>query len=124
VQIGTAYLLCPEETTSPLHRAAIKAASDKVSAITNVPTGQPARALVNRFVREVGPSLRMLPLSLFGALALEPLRKKAESAGSTDFTGLYAGEAAAFCRELPAAELTVKLSAEALQTIGTIGRAG
>src|SRR5271168_559203 len=53
VQMGTAYLLCPEAMTSPLHRAAIKAANDKLSVVSNVLTGRPARVLVNRIVREV-----------------------------------------------------------------------
>jgi nitronate monooxygenase len=124
VQMGTAYLLCPEATISPLHRAAIKSAKDKLSAISNVLTGRPARVLVNRFVREVGPIATDVPSFPLGALALDPLRKKAESSGSTDFTGLYAGEAAALCRELPAGELTMKLAAEALQTLGALDRAG
>jgi nitronate monooxygenase len=124
VQMGTAYLLCPEATISALHRAAIQSANDKLSAISNVLTGRPARVLVNRIVREVGPLAAGVPSFPLGFFALEPLRKKAESRGSSDFTGLYAGEAAALCRELPAGELTLKLAAETLQTLGALGRAG
>jgi nitronate monooxygenase len=124
VQMGTAYLLCPEATISPLHRAAIKSANDKLSAISNVLTGRPARVLVNRIVREVGPLAADVPSFPLGFVALEPLRKKAESQGSADFSGLYAGEAAALCRELPAGELTSKLAAETLQRLGALGRAG
>jgi nitronate monooxygenase len=124
VQMGTAYLLCPEATISPLHRAAIKSANDKPSAITNVLTGRPARVLVNRIVREVGPLATGVPSFPLGFVALEPLRKKAESRGSSDFTGLYAGEAAALCREHPAGEHTLKLAAETLPTLGALGRAG
>jgi nitronate monooxygenase len=124
VQMGTAYLLCPEATISALHRAAIKSAKDQLSAISNVLTGLPARVLVNRIVREVGPLATGVPSFPLGAVALEPLRAKAESQGSADFTGLYAGEAAALCRELPAGELTMKLAAEALQRLDARGRAG
>ena len=124
VQMGTAYLLCPEATTSALHRAAIKSAKDKLSAISNVLTGRPARVLVNRIVREVGPLAADVPSFPLGAVALGPLRAKAESQGSADFSGLYAGEAAALCRELPAGELTLKLAAEALQRLDALGRAG
>jgi nitronate monooxygenase len=123
VQMGTAYLLCPEATISAFHRAAIKSASDKPSAITNVLTGRPARAFVNRIVRELGPLATDVPSFPLGAIALEPLRKKAESQGSSDFSGLYAGEAAALCRELPAGELTLTLAAETLQRLGALGRA-
>jgi nitronate monooxygenase len=124
VQMGTAYLLCPEATTSPLHRAAIKTAKDTLGTMTNVLTGRPARVLVNRIVREVGPLAVDVPSFPLAAVALAPLRAKAESQGSADFTGLYAGEAAALCRELPAGELTLKLAAEALQRLEPPGRAG
>jgi len=121
VQIGTAYLLCPEATTSALHRAAIKSAKERLSAISNVLTGLPARVLVNRIVREVGPLATDVPSFPLGAVALAPLRAKAESQGSDDFTGLYAGEGAALCRELPAGELTLKLADEALQRLNRAG---
>jgi len=124
VQMGTAYLLCPEARISPLHRAAIKSAKDKITAISNVLTGRPARVLVNRIVREVGPLAADAPSFPLGAVALGPLRTKAESQGSADFSGLYAGEAAALCRELPAGELTLKLVAETLQRLDALGRAG
>ena len=121
VQMGTAYLLCSEATISALHRAAIKSAKDKLSAISNVLTGLPARVLVNRIVREVGPLAADVPSFPLGAVALGPLRTKAESQGSDDFTGLYAGEAAALSRELPAGELTLKLAAETLHRLDRAG---
>jgi nitronate monooxygenase len=124
VQMGTAYLLCPDATISALHRAAIKSAKDRLSAVSNVLTGRPARVIVNRIVREVGPLATDVPSFPLGQVALGPLRIKAESQGSADFSGLYAGEAAALCRELPARELTSKLAAEALQRIDALGRAG
>ncbi len=124
VQMGTAYLLCPEATISPLHRAAIKSANDKLSVVSNVLTGRPTRVFVNRIVREVGPLATGVPSFPLGFVALEPLRKKAESQGSSDFSGLYAGEAAVLCREVPAGELTLKLAAETLQGLGALGRAG
>jgi nitronate monooxygenase len=102
----------------------IKSANGKPSAISNVLTGRPVRVLVNHIVREVGPLATDVPSFPLGALALEPLRKKAESEGSTDFTGLTAGEAAALCRELPAGELTLKLATETLQSLGALARPG
>jgi nitronate monooxygenase len=124
VQMGTAFLLTPEATTSAFQRAAIKSAKDELSVITNVLTGRPARVFANRIVREIGPLAGDVPSFPLGAIALGPLSKKAESQGSADFTGVYAGEAAALCRELPAAELTSKLAAEALERLDAHGRAG
>ena len=112
VQVGTAYLFTPEATTSLLHRAALKSEAAAVTAITNVFTGRPARAIVNRLVREAGPMSADAPAFPLAANAVMPLRAKAEVAGSGDFTSLWAGQSARLCREMPAAELTRALAAK------------
>jgi len=109
VQIGTAYLLCPEATTSPLHRAALKSDRARVTALTNVFTGRPARGIVNRIVRELGPMSAAAPAFPLALPAVLPLRAKAESLGRDDFTPLWAGQNASGCREISAAELTREL---------------
>ena len=114
VQIGTAYLFCPEAMVSPLHRDALKRAKDNDMVLTNVFTGRPARGIVNRIVREVGPMSDLAPEFPLAAGALAPLRTKAETAGSGDFSPLWSGQAAAFGREIPAGDLTRQLGAEAL----------
>lgn len=113
VQLGTAYLLCPEATLSPVHRAALRAAGDDATAITNVFTGRPARGLINRLVRELGP-LADVPAFPLAAGPLAGLRARAESRASGDFSPLWSGQAAPLARELPAEELTRRLAAEAL----------
>ena len=60
VQIGTAYLDCPEATISPVHRAAL-AEPDRQTVITNVLSGRPARSILTRFVREQGPLNEAIP---------------------------------------------------------------
>jgi len=117
VQIGTAYLLCPEARTSPLHRHALKEAKDNETAITNVFTGRPARAIVNRLMREVGTMSDLAPEFPLAAAALAPLRARSEMAGSVDFTPLWSGQAARLSRELPAADLTRQLAAETLERL-------
>ena len=61
VQIGTAYLLCADATTSSLHRAALASDSARVTAVTNVFTGRPARGIVNREIRELGAMSTVAP---------------------------------------------------------------
>jgi len=112
VQIGTAYLLCPEATTSALHRAALKSENARHTALTNVFTGRPARGIVNRIIAEVGPVSAAAPAFPLAAAALAPLRAKAEAAGSGDFSPLWSGQNASGCREIPAAELTRALAAD------------
>ena len=111
VQVGTAYLLCPEARTSPVHRAALKSAGARHTALTNVFTGRPARSIVNRFVREAGPMSPLAPAFPLAASAVLPLRAAAEARGSGDFSPLWSGQNAAGCREIPAAELTRALAA-------------
>jgi nitronate monooxygenase len=120
VQIGTAYLYCPEAQISPFHRQALKDTKDNDTAITNVFTGRPARAIVNRFVREVGPMSDMAPKFPLAAAAVAPLRAKSEMAGTADFTPLWSGQSAPLGRELPAADLTKQLAAEALKNLALL----
>ena len=106
VQVGTAYLLCPESTTNPLHRAALTSEAARTTAVTNVFTGRPARGIVNRLLREIGPMNPAAPAFPLAATAIFALRSKAEPRGINDFTSMWAGENAAACREMPAADLT------------------
>ena len=106
VQVGTAYLLCPEATTSPVHRAALKSDAAAFTALTNVFTGRPARGIVNRLMREAGPFGSAAPAFPLAASAVLPLRMSAEARGNGDFSSLWAGQNAMGCREIPAAELT------------------
>ena len=106
VQVGTAYMLCPEATTSALHRAALKSDAAAFTALTNVFTGRPARGIVNRLMREAGPISRVAPAFPLAASAVLPLRTNAEARGSADFSSLWAGQNVSGCREMPAAELT------------------
>jgi len=113
VQVGTAFLFCPEAQTSPLHRAAL--ASDRAShtALTNVFTGRPARGIVNRAMRQLGDGATCLsaraPAFPLAGWAMAALRSAAEDAGLDDCSPLWAGQAAPLCVPLPAAELTRSL---------------
>ena len=113
VQVGSAYLHCPESKISAPHRAALKSAGDDGTAITNLMSGRPARGIVNRLIREVGPISSVAPAFPLAAGALAPLRAKAEAQGSGDFSPMWAGQAAALGRAEPAADLTRTLAAQA-----------
>jgi nitronate monooxygenase len=124
VQIGTAYLRCPEATTSALHRAALAAARDDATRIANVYTGRPARGLENRFMRELGPLNEAVPPFPAAAGALAPLRAEAEARGSTDFSTLWAGQAAPLAREVGAGDLTRQLARDAARLLGELAQEG
>jgi nitronate monooxygenase len=112
VQIGTAYMHCPEAKISAMHRAALTSSGDAGTALTNLMTGRPARGVYNRIMREMGP-MGEAPEFPLAAGALAPLRAKAEAAGSADFSAMWSGQAAALGRAMPARELTQTLASEA-----------
>jgi len=116
VQIGTAYLLCSEALTPLMHRAAI-ADPEHETAITNVLTGRPARAVMNRFRREQGPMNEAAPSFPRAGPAIASLRKTAESEGRTDFSPFWSGQAAKLPPSMGPRELTEWLAKDALAAL-------
>jgi nitronate monooxygenase len=121
VQIGSAYLFSPECKMPAPHLAALKASSDDSTALTNVFTGRPARGIMNRVMREVGPLAAEAPAFPLAGGALAPLRAATESQGSGDFMSLWSGQAARLAPHLPAGELTRRLADEALARMAALG---
>jgi len=110
VQAGTAFLLCPEATTGPVHRTRLKD-RDAQPTLTNLFSGGLARGMSNRLMRELGPVSDQAPAFPLASAALAPLRAQAEAEGRDDFTPLWSGTNRAGCRELPAAEIVRALAA-------------
>ena len=110
IQAGTVYMLCPEATTSALHRAALQAAGAEHTALTSLFTGRPARGIVNRLMRELGPLNPAAPVFPLATAAIAPLRAAAEKLGSGDFSPLWSGQNTSACRTVPAAEITRELA--------------
>jgi nitronate monooxygenase len=111
-QLGTSFLLCTEATTSAVHRAALQSADASHTVLTNVFSGRPARGIVNRLMRELGPMSELPPAFPTAVNALAPLRAAAEQAGRGDFSPLWAGQDATGCRAIPAAQLVKELAAK------------
>jgi len=109
-QIGTAFMLCPEATTKPLHREALKSPAARHTAITNLFSGGPARGIVNRVMRELGPVCDQAPAFPLATNAIAPLRAAGEAAGTGDFSPLWSGQNASGCREIPAGVLVEELA--------------
>jgi len=105
VQIGSAFLRCPQATVAAVHRQALLTTDASSTAVTNVFTGRPARGIVNRLMREIGPLSTLAPAFPTAGGALAPLRKRAESQGKGDFQPLWCGQAAALAPVMDAGEL-------------------
>ncbi len=112
VQLGTAFLLCTEATTSAVHRAALQAEAGRDTALTNLFSGRPARGIVNRLMRELGPMSALPPAFPSAVNAIAPLRAAAEQAGRGDFSPMWAGQDVSGCRAVPAAQRVQELAAK------------
>jgi nitronate monooxygenase len=106
VQVGTAYLCSHEATTSALHRAALQSPEGQHTALTRLFSGRPARGIVNRLMRELGPLNPAAPAFPLATAGIAPLRAAAEAQGLSDFTPLWSGQNAASARSLSAADIT------------------
>ncbi len=122
-QIGTAYLLTPESLISDIHRTALGAARDDGTALTNLFSGRPARGLMNRIMREIGPMSDLAPAFPTAGGALAPLKATAEARGASDFTSLWSGQAASLCNETSSGSLTRQLADEAAQQLEKLASA-
>ena len=110
VQVGTAYLFTPEAKVSASHHKALRTAKESQTAITNIFTGRPARGIVNRAMRELGPMSAQAPAFPLAGGALMPLRAKDDA----DFANLWAGQALTLGKDIGSAELTRQLAEGAL----------
>lgn len=108
-QIGTAYLACPESMISPLHREALNSPEARLTALTNLFSGRPARGIVNRLMREMGPMCTVAPPFPLATSAIAPLRAAAEAKGDAGFSPLWAGQNAVSAKSISARELTRQL---------------
>lgn len=117
VQVGTAFLLSDQSTSATVHKAALRVARDDNTAVTNVLTGRPARGVINRVMREVGPlSDDALPFPLAGG-PLAPLRAATEPQGNGDFQPLWSGQAGVFAREESASVIARRMLDEAVRIL-------
>ena len=116
-QLGTAFVPCPESGASQAHKDALLAAREDDTRITEKFSGKPARGLTNRFMKEM--TAQQAPQLAFPAQnsITGKMRQAAAKAGRPEFIALWAGQAVALSRALPAAELVAKLEAEAIESI-------
>ena len=105
VQLGTAFLTCPESAAHPLYRRALNEARDDQTRITHAFSGRPARGLENRYLREMAGHEAIYPDFPILNTLTGPLRKASAKGNNTDFMSLWSGQSAVMSRNLPASEL-------------------
>ncbi|MGH8702396.1 MAG: NAD(P)H-dependent flavin oxidoreductase [Burkholderiales bacterium] len=115
--LGTAFIPCPESGAPRVHKDRVLDSKEDGTLVTEKFSGKPARAIANRFVREMHEGAA--PQLVFPAqnILTGKLRTAAAKTGNPDFVAMYAGQAAPLSRALPAAELVAALEAEALECL-------
>lgn len=112
VQMGTAFILCPESSANDQYRANLKSEKVYNTRITSNISGRPARGLANRFYDELDIGAPPRPDYPIAYDAGKALTAAASAKGSADFSVQWAGQGAPLARELPAAELVALLVQE------------
>ena len=106
VQMGTAFVLCPESSASAAYRAALTNAAEVPTEVSALISGRPARGLVNRWHTEIAlQDAADLPDYPIAYSAAKALQAAASAAGNQEFSPFWAGQAASLAQTLPAAEL-------------------
>ena len=124
VQMGTAFLITPQSLVGGPYREALRGAQDDITSMTNLFSGRPARGIVNRLMREIGPFSDAAPAFPLASAGLAPLQAKDKEAGTLDFTQIWAGQAGALGREVDAGDLTRQLADDALSRLSSIAPRG
>lgn len=110
VQMGTAFLPCPESGAPEVHKRAILEARTDTTVITRAFSGRPARGLANEFSRRLaGHEPWILPYPLQNTLT-RPLRAAAAQRGRPEFLSLWAGQGVTRARQVAAANLVRDLA--------------
>ncbi|MEV6026922.1 nitronate monooxygenase [Streptomyces sp. NPDC052036] len=121
-QLGTAFLATPESGAHPLHKQALTDPLFVRTELTRAFSGRPARALVNRFMREHGPYTPAAYPEINHLTS--PLRKAAAKADDPQGMSLFAGQGHRLARDLPAGRLVEVLAAELREAATALSTGG
>ena len=105
VQMGTAFLSCPEARVTDVHRRAIAGARDDDTCLSRGFSGRPARVKANHYTRLMAEYESELPDYPLMYPFSAPLVQRSAERGEEDWNCLFYGQAASLNRALPAAQL-------------------
>lgn len=109
VQLGTAFILCPESAADEGYRNMLKSERAAITCLTRTLSGRPARGIINRFIRYCEALEGVLPADYPVAY---DAAKQLFAAGNDEFSAHWAGQSASLVRELPAEKLIATLVRE------------
>lgn len=112
VQMGTAFLVCPESAIGPAQRTAMAGAQATDTRVTRIYSGRPARGLVNAMMERLAMHEAAVPAYPVQNALTGALRRAAAAQGRADYLSLWAGQGVGAARPLPAAQLVALLAQE------------
>ena len=112
VQMGTAFLACPESGIGPAYRAALARADATQTRLTRSFSGRPARGITNAMMARLQPLEHTWPAYPVHNALMGPVRRAAAEADDSGYLALWAGQGVAAARALPAAALVQELVRE------------
>jgi len=120
VQMGTAFLACPESGAAAVYKAAVLASRDDGTLLTRAFSGRMARGIANSFAVEMKAHAHELLRYPAQNNLTRPMRAAAATQGDADHLSLWAGQAASLARVMPAAELVALLVKESAEVAASL----
>lgn len=121
VQMGTAFLQCPESGICAAHRRALAGAKAGDTRVTRGLSGRPARAIRNRLTEALSDRDDQVAPYPFQLDVIAPLRETSNVRDDGDFIPLWAGQGVGLTRAVPAAEFVQRTADAALRLLGRSG---
>ena len=112
VQMGTAFLCCAESGIHPLYKELLLNTAHDNTTLTRAFSGKLARGIMNKFITRMQPHEKNILAYPIQNTLTSAMRKVAAKQNNPDFMSMWAGQAAQFCKALPAAQLIEKLNNE------------
>jgi nitronate monooxygenase len=122
VQMGTAFLGCPEAPITDAGRKALQTAEAEATTVTEAMSGKPARGIRNRYIDEVETLHEpLLPYPAQYSVSRD-LRKAAAEREDPNFIAMWAGQGVGLIRQRPAADFVADLVRESQQLLARLGQ--
>jgi nitronate monooxygenase len=118
VQMGTAFLGCPETATGSARRARLRSATDLDTIVTDAFSGRCARAVRSRFAEEMDRDRQPLPAFIQMYTLSGPI---VAAAAEVDASFILYGQTAALTKDISAAEMMALLVSQTRSVMTGLG---
>jgi nitronate monooxygenase len=117
VQMGTAFIACPESGAHPAYKNALEAASEERTALTNLYSGRFARGLITNFMQRMASYRGNVPPYPVQNALTRDIRQAAAKANNPEYMSLWAGQGLRLVKPSPAAIVVEETARKAADVI-------